>query len=233
MPTVAHWGWNGNARRYWDFLYAGKLKRIERMLHHYGSGLNSIPLLDSYKTKKDPNDGAAFHDLRVGYGGNMGALTNIHEDGFGSMAFHSWPDTMKWDAYSGDYGPNYLGHIVGSSCYLVDHPVFGFVSFGGNVEEDGDVVTVYPKDTVRRSLYVAPMGARLEMDAGVISHFVYDKMAKKLVLHVDRVEGENATSAVLMLMDTIDTGVKLRTEGLKQARGGYVVDLPSSVEFGI
>lgn len=19
-PTVAHWGWNGNARRYWDFL---------------------------------------------------------------------------------------------------------------------------------------------------------------------------------------------------------------------
>lgn len=20
MPTVAHWGWNGNARRYWDFL---------------------------------------------------------------------------------------------------------------------------------------------------------------------------------------------------------------------
>lgn len=18
MPTVAHWGWNGNARRYWD-----------------------------------------------------------------------------------------------------------------------------------------------------------------------------------------------------------------------
>lgn len=21
MPTVAHWGWNGNARRYWDFTY--------------------------------------------------------------------------------------------------------------------------------------------------------------------------------------------------------------------
>jgi hypothetical protein len=36
-----------------------------------------------------------------------------------------------------------------------------------------------------------------------------------------------------MLMDTIGTGVKLRTEGLKQARGGYVVDLPSSVEFSI
>ena len=20
MPTLAHWGWNGNARRYWDFV---------------------------------------------------------------------------------------------------------------------------------------------------------------------------------------------------------------------
>ena len=27
MPTVPHWGYNGNARRYWDFLYGGKLGR--------------------------------------------------------------------------------------------------------------------------------------------------------------------------------------------------------------
>ena len=26
MPTVPHWGYNGNARRYWDFLYGGKLQ---------------------------------------------------------------------------------------------------------------------------------------------------------------------------------------------------------------
>ena len=25
MPTLPHWGYNGNARRYWDFLYGGKL----------------------------------------------------------------------------------------------------------------------------------------------------------------------------------------------------------------
>ena len=30
MPTVPHWGYNGNARRYWDFIYGGKLRRIER-----------------------------------------------------------------------------------------------------------------------------------------------------------------------------------------------------------
>ncbi|HET7038915.1 MAG TPA: DUF5695 domain-containing protein, partial [Gemmatimonadales bacterium] len=43
MPTVPHWGYNGSARRYWDFVYAGKLRRVERQLHHYGSGLNAIP----------------------------------------------------------------------------------------------------------------------------------------------------------------------------------------------
>ncbi len=45
MPSISHWGYNGSARRYWDFLYGGKLSRIERQLHHYWSGLNVIPVL--------------------------------------------------------------------------------------------------------------------------------------------------------------------------------------------
>ncbi len=53
MPTVPHWGYNGNARRYWDFLYGGKLRRIERQLHHYGSGLNAIPVLSEYRENPD------------------------------------------------------------------------------------------------------------------------------------------------------------------------------------
>lgn len=63
MPTVAHWGWNGNARRYWDFIYGGKLQRLERQIHHYGSGLNALPLLAAYRS--DP-DAADLHLLRVG-----------------------------------------------------------------------------------------------------------------------------------------------------------------------
>lgn len=51
MPTVPHWGYNGNARRYWDFLYAGKVRRIERQIHHYGSGLNALPVLAAYRER--------------------------------------------------------------------------------------------------------------------------------------------------------------------------------------
>ena len=41
-PTLPHWGYNGNARRYWDFIYGGKLQRIERQIHHFVSGPLSV-----------------------------------------------------------------------------------------------------------------------------------------------------------------------------------------------
>ncbi|KAK4627808.1 uncharacterized protein CLAFUR5_04070 [Fulvia fulva] len=59
-PTVAHWGWNGSARHYWDFLYGGKLPRVERMIYHYGSSLNALPPLDNYEYQSSPASPAAF-----------------------------------------------------------------------------------------------------------------------------------------------------------------------------
>ena len=49
------------------------------------------------------------------------------------MAFHSFPSTLKWDAYSGDYGPNFFGHAFNTATYLINHPEFGWQSFGGNL----------------------------------------------------------------------------------------------------
>src|SRR5438270_7525876 len=76
-PAIPHWGYNGSARRYWDFIFAAKDRRLERQLHHYGSGLNAIPLLTEYR--EHPGD---FYLLRVGYGGTMGTLTDIDREGF-------------------------------------------------------------------------------------------------------------------------------------------------------
>ncbi|MGA7885995.1 MAG: DUF5695 domain-containing protein, partial [Acidobacteriaceae bacterium] len=52
-PSIPSWGYNGSARRYWDFLFAGKVTRLERQLHHYGSGINAIPLLAEYRQHPD------------------------------------------------------------------------------------------------------------------------------------------------------------------------------------
>ena len=100
----------------------------------------------------------------------MGALSNIDQDGFASAAFHSFPSTLKWDAYSGDYGPNFFGH-----CVHVLPPtwstirMFGWQAFGGNVQTKGDWVRVFPKDALRRRVYIAPRGLFLTLDAGALS----------------------------------------------------------------
>ncbi len=161
MPTLPHWGYNGNARRYWDFFYGGKTRRIERQLHHYGSGLNAIPVLAHYREHPDDE-----YLLRVGYGGTMGALSNIDQEGFASAAFHSFPSTLKWDAYSGDYGPNFFGHAFNVGTYVINHPEFGWQSFGGNVHASGAWVTVQPLDSFRKRVYIAPLGLWLTLDAG-------------------------------------------------------------------
>ncbi len=188
MPTLPHWGYNGNARRYWDFLYGGKLSRIERQLHHYGSGLNAIPMLTEYR--EHPDD---FYLLRAGYGGAMGALSNIDQDGCASVAFHSFPSTLKWDAYTGDYGPNFLGHALNAATYLVDHPDFGWQAFGGNIARSGDKVTVTPLDSFRRQFYIAPLGLWLTLDAGNFHAIEYNAKTKRVRIELS--DGDEFTPA--------------------------------------
>jgi hypothetical protein len=165
MPSIPHWGYNGNARRFWDFFYgAAPGGTTERQIHHYGSGLNAIPVLSAFRS--DPQD---FYLLRVGYGGAMGGLSNIDQEGFGSAAFHSFPQNMRWDTYSGDYGPNFFGVATNAATYLIDHPEFGWQAFGGNVRRDGDWVRLEPLDAFRQRVYIAPLGLWLTLDAGTFA----------------------------------------------------------------
>lgn len=73
-----------------DNIYGGKLMRIERQIHHYGSGLNALPLLSAFESS--PTD---YYLLRVGYAGSSGPLTNIDQGGFASASFHSFADTVR------------------------------------------------------------------------------------------------------------------------------------------
>jgi hypothetical protein len=160
-PAIPHWGYNGSARRYWDFIFAAKDRRLERQLHHYGSGLNAIPLLAQYR--EHPED---TYLLRVGYGGTMGALTDIDQEGFASAAFHSFPDMLKLDPITGDYGPNFFGHAWNTATYVVKHPELGWLVFGGNVMVQGKTIKVTPLDSYRSRIYLAQLGLWLTLDAG-------------------------------------------------------------------
>lgn len=226
MPTVPHWGYNGCARRFWDFKYGGaKIARLERMLHHYGSSLNAIPVLSAYR--EQPDD---IYLLRIGYGGMMGSLSTIDREGFPSMAFHSFPDTMNWDARTGDYGLNFFGYSFNSATYLVDHPEFGWQAFGGNIEVSGNYVTLIPLDAFRKRVYLASAGVWLTLDAGSFEQVELNTQT-------------NAVRIALAAADNYTPAARLRIEqparpqgigsytlqgAFSQERGAYVVPLGSN-----
>jgi hypothetical protein len=180
-PTIPSWGYNGSARRYWDFIYGGKASysRIERQLHHYGSGINAIPLLAEYRLHPDD-----LYLLRVGYGGVMGPLANIDEKGFASAAFHSFPDWMKYDPYTGDYGPNFFGHAINTGTFVTHDEAMGWICFGGNIEEHRGIVHTTVLDSSRDRLFLAPLGLWITLDAGKIVSADYDTQQHKVTLHL-------------------------------------------------
>jgi len=219
-PTLPSWGYNGNARRYWDFLYGGKLTRIERQIHHYGSTLNAVPLFDAYRA--DPGD---LRLLRVAYGGLLGGITNIDEEGFGSAAFHSWPDQMRWDSYSGDYGMGFFGHAYAAATYLVRDPVFGWLGFGGNVERTVDAVRVIPRDGARRRLYVG--GVWIVLEAGKIAAASYSPANGDIELTLDPAD-EFTTAARLTFETTVSGGARYETSAGVLERGARTIPLSNS-----
>lgn len=227
MPLIPHWGYNGNARRYWDFLYAAKLRRIERQIHHYGSGLNAIPVLDYYRSHPDDD-----YMLRVGYAGGNAALTNIDREGFASAAFHTYPDTLKWDGYSGDYGMNFFGHAMNAATYVIDHKEFGWQAFGGNIRVNGDRVTVTPLDSMRQRVYIAPFGLWLTLDAGTFSSIELDKKTKTVKVSLSAATANVRVGRLRVEQPANIAGIDKFQPQKEQniERGAYVITLEKGIK---
>ncbi|KAI1385687.1 uncharacterized protein F4822DRAFT_351353 [Hypoxylon trugodes] len=231
-PTVPHWGWNGNARRYWDNIYGGKLKRIERQIHHYGSALNALVLLSAFRS--NPSD---THLLHIGFGGTSGPLSSINEAGFASASFHSWPDTLKWDGYSGDYGPGFLGLVLGSGTYVAEHEKFGLLVYGGTVEDmvgDGRV-EVQVNGAVGRRLFIGPLGVTVTLDAGSVRSFSYAGDSGAISVVLTQLTGGPKAAAVVLWVETNDSKVKYTVLSPKvtQERLGWKIPLSADADIVI
>lgn len=220
MPTLPHWAYNGNARRYWDFLYGGKLMRVERMIHHYGSALNAIPVLQDYR--KNPND---FYLLRVGYGGLMGSIANITQDGFAPAAFHAYPSTLKNDGISGDYGTGFFGYAVNTAAYLVKHPEFGWLGFGGNISVNKNIIQLQPTTAARNAVFIAPAGLWVKLDAGSIASLSYNTQNGEITLKLAEANDFTKEAAIRLSQPVKSTkAYHLKGQG-REERGATLVTL--------
>ncbi|MDG3581811.1 DUF5695 domain-containing protein [Galbibacter pacificus] len=217
MPTMPHWAYNGNARRYWDFLYGGKLSRVERQIHHYGSALNAIPVLKAYQNS--PND---FYLLKVGYGGLMGGIANITEDGFGPAAFHSFPQTLAIDYLSGDYGSGFFGYAVNSASYLTKTANFGWVSFGGNIKAEKKQVEMSLTTAARNKVFIAPEALLITLDAGSMDKVIYNEEKRRVILYLNP-KNEYTPNAY------IRTNKKIELP-FKKDKGAFLIPLKNSIQ---
>lgn len=209
--------------------YGGKLERIERQIHHYGSGLNALVALSAFRS--DPSD---TYLLRIGYGGMNGPLSNIHEDGFAAAAFHSFPDTLAWDAYSGDYGPNHVGLILGTGTYLAQDNELGYlVAYGGQVvasSGSNPTTTVQTRDVARRKVFVGPLRLLVEIDAGVIEEFTYTSGDASLTFTLGQLDGVPTTNSTVLWLSREEeevAGYTVTGTGVTKARGGWEISLSS------
>jgi hypothetical protein len=223
-PAIPSWGYNGSARRYWDFIYGGKVQRLERQLHHYGSGINAVPLLAAYREHPE-----RLYLLRIGYGGTMGELGNIDQEGFGSAAFHSFPDMLAFDPYSGDYGSGFWGYAVNTATYIVNDPSLGWLSFGGELERRGSEIRVVPRDAFRNRIYLAPVGLWITLDAGNFRQIVFDAKTGFVHLTLDPATATTPEARVRIEQPAKIAGVRtyVPAESLQADRGASVVPLHS------
>jgi len=196
MPTVPHWGYNGSARRYWDFIFAGKagpLSRVERQLHHYGSGLNAIPVLSEFR--KNPDD---LYLLRVGHAGLMGSISNITREGFGPAAFHSFPSTLRINGISGDFGPGFLAYSIINGTYAYQCDEFGWLAFSGEIETHGRWMRLTPKSAANSRVFIAPLGLWLTLDAGRFQKIEFNPGNGRVRIFIEE-KNEHLSEAVLRI----------------------------------
>lgn len=162
----------------------------------------------------------------------MGALTDIDQEGFASAAFHGFPDMLRPDPLSGDYGPNFFGHAWNTATYIVDHPQFGWLAFGGNIKAEGNVVKVTPLDSFRSRVYIASLGLWLTLDAGNFESIEIDTSSG--AVRVGLAPGTSFTpSAHLRIEQPSQTkpGTYAPVKSLASERGAWIVSLGKEITW--
>jgi hypothetical protein len=172
--------------------------------------------------------------MRLAFGGIFAPLSSIHQDGFASTAYHSWENTLAWDNYTGDYGPGFLGMILGSATYVwEDDSHGGLIAFGGQIVEapHDKSYSIVPRDAVRRRIYLQSLSIFLEVDAGCIVNVEVNQ--KKITLQIAASPGLGVPSAkqtVLWVGRTSwaflgNTDYVVDPPALQLQRGGWLIPL--------
>lgn len=101
--------------------------------------------------------------------------------------------------------------------YVIKHPEFGWLSFGGDIRVSGDWVHVQPLDSFRKRVYVAPLGLWLTLDAGT-----FERVAINTRSNVVRVTFARADQFTPNARLRVQQPAKIETVGTYAPREKFV-----------
>ncbi len=134
---------------------------------------------------------------------------------------------LRWDPLSGDNGPNFFGHAWNTATYVIDHPDFGWLAFGGNLSTTSDTVRVTPLDSFRSRLYLAPLGLWITLEAGRIAGVEFNPSTGVVKIGLAPAS-QNTPVAVLRIEQPAAqsrAGCYHLVESFKSERGAFIVPL--------
>lgn len=126
---------------------------------------------------------------------------------------------------------------MGMGTFIINHPDFGWQAFGGTVTSTSPAVQVQIKDSVRRRVFLAPLGALLTLDAGAFSLISFNPSALTVDVAVvptpDGVSGAaSAPNARLVVSQTTSVsgvGTLKPSTALPQDAGAFVITFKNGV----
>jgi hypothetical protein len=116
---------------------------------------------------------------------------------------------MRFDPYTGDYGPNFFGHAANTGTYVTQDDAMGWICFGGNVAEHKGTVHVTVLDSSRDRLFIAPFALWITLDAGHLVSADIDLKTHVVRLHLAAATGSVPVGRVRVAQTA--TGLPTRT----------------------
>jgi len=166
----------------------------------------------------------------VGYGGVLGGISNMTEDGFAPCAFHSFPSSLKNDGINGDYGSGFYGYAMNTATYIMNNKKFGWLAFGGNSTVKDDWVNVDVTTASKQNIFIAPAGLWINFTAGQVQSVAYNTSTKAIRLTLAAKDAYTPTAYFKVEQTALQAAGKyLAKNNIIGERGMYAVTLNDTV----
>jgi hypothetical protein len=182
------WFRYGNDRRHWWSTW-------------YSESLNGMALLDGFEQTGDP-------DMFIkGFAGVMSVAANLLPDGMCFCQFVWAPGIFRhFPPTTREGGQGQWGFMKSARSFILHDGAFGLIGAGCQVEEDGEMIRVVPRDGLRKTVLYPERKLRVVLTQGEIDWLTLDQNGRALELSVVDTTG-------------LVKQAQLRIEGL--VRGSY------------